>query len=1133
MSDTHEEKENNNVVESNINDELKDEEILINDKNKENQNYQYYQNNILFNNGNDLYESSGEEDSDDTIVAFQEEKNSNLLDSHDNIFTKDSTNENEHNLEYEKDDNDDISDNKLIKLKSGEMNTNTNKIKISNKKGLKKKKKKKKKDKEEKSDKIEIYAHDKKKKHIKLNNSLKKIRLDNQPGKSTKAIEKSENILIKKKLSVPLNINQIKSKNLSKSIKQIHHKHTNSSGELTPNEIIYENGVTDDEEEIKKILKKRKKRKTNLKPILTPYLISIKEKNEYNLRLQKIRQQFTEKKFSHETKFFYYVLKPGNGSALVKNSLKHRVNWREAQMNVTSLYNFKWQAFTMCIDYNRLSSVESIPQMVNHFEYHSSISNKSNMFLNLFQYCESNNINIWKFVPLTIFLSRNNENEKCFDTLFDNINDYIIDYNDIKETLDKEKSNEKYSNLFKTVVCNLYGRRKDLPKDSWMMGSRTPLQISNTHYEGKNLWVLKASNLNRGQCIRLLDSKEKFHEIIKDWSQGINLKNINKGITDNNIQFRVNSESNPSKSEEIPMSDTFITERIIVQKYIEKPLCYYGRKCDMRVWVLLTQGFKVYVFKEGHLKTCSEKYDINNQKDAFVHITNYSFQKHSSNFQKFELGNEVPFYDFQKFLDKEYKNKKIDVRKDIMEKVKNIISISMKSVKDKINQKNRNYCFEIFGYDFMMDTDFNVYLLEINSNPGLEISSPWIKAIVPRMVDDALRLTLDEVFPTKYQFDKNIITELPYEEYSNDLVHNKEEDKNEGPRIIKRKRFTTICDQGSGTQDITQEEYQQENIRKKEVVIQKKINENKIEDIKNNENSAHKAQNEKECIKELLEKNYEENNGNNNNKNQNKTKEKEKEKEKPFNEKDYKTPFPVPGYEPWENLWELICDLNEEKTQFISNSNPNNYTTGIKGLLEIQKKRQTASAPIPNDNNTKRGNKNNNNINNNNQKDKNIANNNINNNNNNKNNNNNQKDKNIESNNNKNNNNQKEIKKDKKIDDKKTIKKPNENQAKKNINNKLNNLNKNKEKEKTKENKGNNFTKIKQASEERKNNEINKNKKIIKNNEIEQHNDNSDIKDLIQNTNEKENKENDLNINKEEIKKDIEQKEQILKEQKI
>ena len=1073
MSNIQEGYDDNNLVYSKINNGLNDEEIIINDKDQDNENNDnyYYESNKLFKNKNNYLEGEAEEDSDDTIVAFQEEKNSNLVESRDNIFSKDSTNENEINFENEKEEKDDISENKIDKTKS---NTNLVKTKnhFSNKTGLKKKKKKKKKAKEEK---IEIIAHDKKMNQIRLNKLLQKVKIEKAEKKGNKSLSKnneiSEQNLIKKKLSNQLNINQIK-KNLSKSIKQFGNKISNSSAEFSPNQIIYEGGVSDDEEEIKKILRKRKKRKTNLKPIVTPFLQSIKDKNEYNLRLQKIRQQFTEKKFVHEQKFFYYVLKPGNGATLVKNSLKHRINWKEAQMNVTSLFNFKWQSGTMCIDYNRLSSVESIPQMVNHFEFHSSISNKSNMFLNLFQYCESNNINIWKYVPLTVFISPNNENEKCFDTLYDTINNYIVNFNDINDTLDKEKNKEKYSKLFKTMKCNVFGRRKDIAKDTWMMGSRTPIQIADTHYEGKNLWVLKASNLNRGQCIRLVDSKEKLHEIIKDWSQGINLKNNNKGTTENNIQFVLNSESNQTKNEEIPMSDTYITEKIIVQKYIEKPLCYYGRKCDMRIWVMLTQGLKVFVYKEGHLKTCSEKYDINNQKDAFVHITNYSFQKHCLNFQKFELGNEVPFYDFQKYLDKEFKDSKIDVKKHIMAQVKYIVGLTMKSVKEKINANNRNFCFEIFGYDFMMDINCNVYLLEINTNPGLEISSPWIKAIVPRMVDDALRLTIDEVFPPKYLFDKNSITELNYEEYSNDLIYNKkEEEKTEGPRKIKRKRFTTICDQGSGTQDKNEEQYQQENIRQKEIKIQKKRNENKNADLIINENSAKKTANEKDNIKEMIEKNNEENNEN---KIENKIKEKdEKEKEKPFNQKDYKSPYPVPGYEPWENLWEFICELNEEKPQ------NNNYTPGIRGLLDIQKKRQTISAPSPNDtNNTKRIIKNT--INNTAQKDKNV----------------------LTNNNNKNITNNKETKKEKKIEDKKVANKKNSENTKKDKNVKENNINKNKEKEK--KNKENLDVKINinKNEEERKNNEM------IKNDNIKEEKEIIEIK-----TNKEENKEMNVNEN--------------------
>ena len=62
--------------------------------------------------------------------------------------------------------------------------------------------------------------------------------------------------------------------------------------------------------------------------------------------------------------------------------------------------------------------------------------------------------------------------------------------------------------------------------------------------------------------------------------------------------------------------------------------------------------------------------------------------------------------------------------------------------------------FEIFGYDFLIDCEFNPYLIEINTNPGYEESSPLIKMLVPRMIDDALRLTIDTSFPREPSIDK-------------------------------------------------------------------------------------------------------------------------------------------------------------------------------------------------------------------------------------------------------------------------------------------------------------------------------------------------------------------------------------------
>ena len=47
----------------------------------------------------------------------------------------------------------------------------------------------------------------------------------------------------------------------------------------------------------------------------------------------------------------------------------------------------------------------------------------------------------------------------------------------------------------------------------------------------------------------------------------------------------------------------------------------------------------VYIFKQGHLKATCDKYDINSSS-PFIHLTNYSVQKHNVDFSKIEIGNE-------------------------------------------------------------------------------------------------------------------------------------------------------------------------------------------------------------------------------------------------------------------------------------------------------------------------------------------------------------------------------------------------------------------------------------------------------------------------------------------------------------
>lgn len=59
----------------------------------------------------------------------------------------------------------------------------------------------------------------------------------------------------------------------------------------------------------------------------------------------------------------------------------------------------------------------------------------------------------------------------------------------------------------------------------------------------------------------------------------------------------------------------------------------------------------------------------------------------------------------------------------------------------------RENSFEFLGYDFLIDEDFRVWLIEVNSNPYLGVPNDYIRNVLPKMMDDMFRIVLDPVFP--------------------------------------------------------------------------------------------------------------------------------------------------------------------------------------------------------------------------------------------------------------------------------------------------------------------------------------------------------------------------------------------------
>jgi len=187
------------------------------------------------------------------------------------------------------------------------------------------------------------------------------------------------------------------------------------------------------------------------------------------------------------------------------------------------------------------------------------------------------------------------------------------------------------------------------------------------------------------------------------------------------------------------------SNKFVVQKYIEKPMLIDSRKFDARVWALVDQDMNLYWFKEGYLRFSSEAFSLDDAQieDKYVHLTNNAIQKYGKNYGKHENGNIVTLDELEKYLPKD--NPKITLD-GIKNRMKELIKISMESVKTKLNSSDRKHCFEIFGYDFIMDAEYNVWIIEVNSNPSIEESNTLLQMLVPRMIDDAFKLTIDKVF---------------------------------------------------------------------------------------------------------------------------------------------------------------------------------------------------------------------------------------------------------------------------------------------------------------------------------------------------------------------------------------------------
>lgn len=171
----------------------------------------------------------------------------------------------------------------------------------------------------------------------------------------------------------------------------------------------------------------------------------------------------------------------------------------------------------------------------------------------------------------------------------------------------------------------------------------------------------------------------------------------------------------------------------IIQEYIAEPYLLEKFKFDLRIYVVLKslEPLQVYICREGMARFCTEHYHPPTPKNIFktyMHLTNYSLNKHSPGYVQSDSGDKGSKRKLSavfKQLEKEGCNVKglwAEIDKVACQTIIALVPIlKLQNQVISAELKQKLSCFQILGFDILLDKNLKPILLEVNSSPSLRI----------------------------------------------------------------------------------------------------------------------------------------------------------------------------------------------------------------------------------------------------------------------------------------------------------------------------------------------------------------------------------------------------------------------------